>query len=88
MKSDDKGGPVLNTTPQLRMRARTICQLGEQLIKNESIALLEIIKNAYDADASECSVVMKKIALPDEGQIIITDSGEGMDYLTLSTVWL
>ena len=78
----------MNTTPQLRMRARTICQLGEQLIKNESIALLEIIKNAYDADASECSVVMKKIALPDEGQIIITDNGEGMDYLTLSTVWL
>lgn len=35
-----------------KVRARLIEQLGEQLIKNESIALIELIKNAYDADAS------------------------------------
>ena len=33
-----------------KVRARLIEQLGEQLIKNESIALIELIKNA---DASE-----------------------------------
>ena len=32
-------------------RARLLLQLGDQLIKNESIALLELAKNAYDADA-------------------------------------
>jgi hypothetical protein len=30
-----------------KVRARLIEQLGEQLIKNESIALIELIKNAY-----------------------------------------
>ena len=33
-------------------RARMLLQLGDQLIKNESIALVELVKNAYDADAS------------------------------------
>ena len=39
--------------PSFKTRARIINQLGEQLIKNESIALLELIKNSYDAEAIE-----------------------------------
>ena len=34
-----------------RPHARLLTMLGEQLIKNERIALVELIKNAYDADA-------------------------------------
>jgi hypothetical protein len=37
---------------QIRPYARLITMLGDQLIKNEVIALSEIIKNSYDADAS------------------------------------
>lgn len=36
-------------------------QLGEQLIKNESIALLELVKNAYDADAKNVFIEMNNI---------------------------
>ena len=36
----------------IRPYARLITMLGDQLIKNETIALIEIIKNSYDADAS------------------------------------
>ena len=32
--------------------ARLLTMLGDQLIRNERVALVEIIKNAYDADAS------------------------------------
>lgn len=71
-----------------KTRARLINQLGEQLIKNESIALLELIKNSYDADASICTVTMTNPESRDEGQIIIQDDGVGMDHETLSTVWL
>jgi DNA mismatch repair ATPase MutL len=42
-------------------RARLILQLGDQLIKNESIAFLELVKNAYDADATRVSIVMEKV---------------------------
>src|SRR5690606_15626012 len=31
-------------------RARLLIQLGNQLIKNESIALIELAKNSFDAD--------------------------------------
>ena len=71
-----------------RTRARLINQLGEQLIKNESIALLELIKNSYDADASECSVKMFSPETAKNGEIVIKDDGEGMDYDLLSNVWL
>ena len=78
----------MNQKPAFRTRARVIKQLGEQLIKNESIALLELIKNAYDADASFCEVVMYSPHQKDKGRIRIWDDGEGMDYDTLCDVWL
>lgn len=31
---------------------RVIAHLGEDLIKNENIALVELVKNSYDAQAS------------------------------------
>jgi HSP90 family molecular chaperone len=40
-----------NKTFKIRPYARLLTMLGEQLIKNEQIALAELIKNAYDADA-------------------------------------
>ena len=45
-----------------KTRARILNQLGEQLIKSEDIALLELIKNAYDADAKTCHVIMENIS--------------------------
>lgn len=71
-----------------RVRARIINQLGEQLIKNESIALLELIKNAYDADASYCNINMNFPASKDMGEIIIEDDGEGMNEDIIRNVWL
>lgn len=78
----------MNKPPSFRTRARVINQLGEQLIRNEAIALLELIKNSYDADASKCDVSMSNPDSIEKGKIIITDDGEGMDYNTLSKVWL
>lgn len=78
----------MDQKPAFRTRARVIKQLGEQLIKNESIALLELIKNAYDADASVCNVTMFSPDKKDKGIIRIYDDGEGMDYNTLCNVWL
>lgn len=74
--------------PFFKTRARVLKQLGEQLIKNESIAVLELIKNSYDADASKCTVKMYNPESVEDGKIVIEDDGTGMDYETLSTVWL
>jgi len=79
---------VVNNKPYFKTRARIILQLGEQLIRSEAIALLELIKNSYDADASKCSVKIYHPDDKDNGRIIIQDDGEGMDFKILRDVWL
>jgi DNA mismatch repair ATPase MutL len=73
---------------KFKVRARLLEQMGEQLIKSESIALMELIKNAYDADASHCEIEMSNVDNKDEGMIIVTDDGSGMNYRILEDVWL
>ncbi|MCD4664514.1 MAG: ATP-binding protein, partial [Bacteroidales bacterium] len=69
-------------------RARILLQLGEQLIKNESIALLEIVKNSYDADAQNVKVTFQNIDDQKKGKIIIQDDGTGMDADIIRNVWM
>lgn len=69
-------------------RARLMLQLGEQLIRNEGIALLELIKNAYDADASKVTVIMKNLEDPENGIIIVEDDGCGMTEDIIKNVWM
>jgi signal transduction histidine kinase len=54
-------------------------ELGELLVGRESTALVELVKNAYDADASEVTVFGENLADPSRGVIRITDNGVGMD---------
>ena len=51
-----------------------------QLIRNAGIAVFELVKNAYDADASKCVVTMHNLDKPDKAHILIEDDGEGMTY--------
>lgn len=66
---------------------RVIAHLGEDLIKNESIALLELVKNAYDANASICRVDFFFDGDKLE-RLTISDDGSGMDMETVLNVWL
>ena len=59
-----------------------IILLGEQLIHDKKIALSELVKNAYDADASKVEVEVSN------AQISITDDGCGMDLFTIQNIWL
>jgi len=69
-------------------RARLLLQLGDELIRNEGIALLELIKNAYDADATKVNVTMKNADERKKGTIVITDNGEGMDMDIIKNIWM
>ena len=76
----------------IRPYARLITMLGEQLIKNELIALVELIKNSYDADATWVKVSFvdfnEDFSLKPTSKIIIEDDGCGMDELILKKHWL
>ena len=43
-----------------RPRARIIQTIGRDLISNELIAIQELIKNAYDADATTVKLVFRR----------------------------
>ncbi len=66
---------------------RVLSHLGEDLIKNESIALLELVKNSYDACSTKCSInfVTQNGEL---NKIIIQDDGFGMSKETIENVYL
>ncbi|WP_422744993.1 ATP-binding protein [Micromonospora sp. WMMD754] len=53
-------------------------ELGELLVGRESTALMELIKNAYDADATRVTVSGRGLRIKDEGRISIMDDGIGM----------
>jgi signal transduction histidine kinase len=83
--------PIINETEitaKFKPRARLLLQLGDQLIKNESIALLELAKNAYDADASKVDIVMHYPDSIENGYIEIEDDGFGMTADIVENVWL
>lgn len=54
-------------------------ELGELLVGRNSTALVELIKNAYDADATIVTVEGKNLHDPKKGVIKITDDGIGMN---------
>jgi signal transduction histidine kinase len=54
-------------------------ELGELLVGRESTALIELVKNAYDADATEVTVFGENIGDPNRGVIRVSDNGVGMD---------
>lgn len=53
-------------------------ELGELLVGRDSTALIELVKNAYDADATSVTVFGENLDQPDLGRILIADDGNGM----------
>jgi signal transduction histidine kinase len=73
--------------------ARLLTMLGDQLIKNERVALVELIKNAYDADASWVKVTFEGFDVDFRAQgaharIIIEDDGLGMTLDVIENHWV
>ena len=70
-----------------RPRARLLQHLGDQLIGSKRLAVFELVKNAYDADASKVTVRLSKIT-SENPSISIKDDGTGMSAETIRSIWL
>jgi signal transduction histidine kinase len=76
--------------------------LGRENFSNPEGAIIELVKNSYDADAKNCLVIFdvpfkmvkgidgkeRKILLNDSSQIFIIDNGEGMTDTIIKDHWM
>lgn len=75
-------------TGVLRPKARLLRTLGSDLISSDKVALIELVKNSYDADAN---IVIIRFCGPLDkgaGRIEVWDDGHGMTASTLQESWL
>lgn len=72
----------------LRPKARILKTLGEELISSETVALIELVKNAYDADAENVLISFSGDLREGSGAIEVIDDGHGMDMNTIRNSWM
>lgn len=68
-------------------KAHILILLGEELIKSPVMAIYELIKNGYDADAGKIDVTFENISDPENTIITIEDTGTGLTAEVLKNVW-
>lgn len=61
--------------------------IGKELITDDFIAVYELVKNAFDANAREVEIIFEGLK-SDSPRIIIKDNGEGMNEEDLKNKWL
>lgn len=61
--------------------------IGSELITDNFVAIFELVKNSFDANASEVNITFENI-YSSSAKIIIQDNGKGMNYNDLINKWL
>lgn len=72
----------------IRPAGRLMLTIGRDLIKSPSSALLELVKNAYDADSPDVSISLHADREHKRVSIVVADNGHGMTTEVVKNVWL
>ena len=83
---------------KIRPAGRHILAIGRDLIKDKYAAIVELVKNSYDADSQKCTVSLlpyEKTILIDNKEVvekgitvIVKDEGHGMTFDTVTDKWM
>lgn len=71
--------------------AQLLEELGERLVGKPAMALAELVKNAYDADATFVEISFdpnKELGNGRRGEIVIRDDGHGMTFEEFRDFWM
>lgn len=72
---------------QFKTNSRHIGQLGRELVTDFVTALVELVKNAYDADAPSVRIMLENVNTP-HSRIIVADTGCGMTEDEFENRWM
>src|SRR5437899_1390107 len=75
------------TLHPIRARSHLLKLLGDELIGDDRLAVFELVKNSYDADATEVRVLLN-LGSVKEQSIVVEDSGVGMSLQDITGKWL
>ena len=75
------------STATFRFATDILQRLSEELITSLDQGIVELVKNAYDADDHNCTVELVGTDKPG-GTVIITDDGDGMSADDIRDGWL
>lgn len=70
----------------IKPAANHILTIGKGIIKDSYTAILELVKNSYDADAENVSI--KLFFQNNSARITISDDGHGMSFETVTEKWM
>lgn len=93
---DDLGSLWLDGRPDgwpsprltFRPRARIIRTIGDRLISGPEAAVIELVKNSYDADARSVRITLIPPLRTGSGEIIFSDDGHGMAFSDIRDKWM
>src|SRR5260221_10833038 len=75
------------TDARFRFAADILRRLGEELNPSPDQGIIELVKNAYDADALKCRVELDNVDRP-SGTVRVIDDGDGMTATDIVNGWL
>lgn len=71
----------------IRARSHLLRLLGDELIGDDRLAVFELVKNGYDADATEVNVILD-VERGSNSTIVVHDNGHGMSLDDIKSKWL
>ena len=77
-----------DTTYKIRPAGRHVLTIGRDLIQDNYAAVVELVKNAYDADSPDVHIEFTAPPLGSEYTIVISDHGHGMSRDDIINKWL
>ena len=73
---------------EIRPAGRHVLTIGEDLIQDQYAAIVELVKNCYDADSPDAIIVFKRIPEENILEIRVEDHGHGMTTQDVINKWL
>ena len=79
--------PSFRNANHLRVAPDILVRLGEELVPHIDVGIAELARNAYDADATRCSVRLIDVT-KQGGTVLVSDDGRGMTGEQIEDTWL